>query len=615
MYEAEANWKIGSIGDLPTDVLARFAQSRATVLQRTLLAWGEHCTECVWPTCYSTCDIYQAREDGRCRRFIDGMVRIEYPESLNGYLLKIRFKRWAKLWSLGSLRLRELSHTDRIERYDFALAKLAQSAPFLPLQRLLVKILYAGKKRRPSTPAHGPKLPHCFLLECYNPASAPVSVTLTIRGQNSPIPFQKQLAMEAGFNRYRISIAEISHGLNLAEHFTIEIVPNEITDGCTLFFGALDFVAENNLAETALQQSGLARNAAAARTCKCVVWDLDNTVWDGVLIEDGGEKLKLRPHILEIFRTLDERGILLSVASKNNPEEAAATLKSFGLSEYILCPQISWGPKSQGIREIAHRLNIGIDSLLFVDDSAFEREEVKSALPEITVVDAANYLNIPERPDCQVVVTEESRKRRILYREQEIRNSVLQEFQGDYMVFLRDCKIHLTIRNMTEANLDRVYELTQRTNQMNFSGNRYTRDQLRELLGNPEIHKFVIDCSDRFGSYGTVGFCCVHAVEPRMTDLMFSCRIQSKRIEHAFLSFLLRRYRTRHNRDFYVSYRKTPRNTKQGKVFDDLQFEVLDVTDGVTELVYRWQKDIPEDGIVLIEDLAEKNAAVSRVDQ
>ncbi len=89
---------------------------------------------------------------------------------------------------------------------------------------------------------------------------------------------------------------------------------------------------------------------------------------------------------------------------------------------------------------------------------------------------------------------------------------------------------------MTEENLERVHELTQRTNQMNFSGNRYDREVLREIVRKLSSRHHVLSCEDRFGSYGVIGFSLVDRREPRMTDLMFSCRMQSKRVEHAFLA-------------------------------------------------------------------------------
>jgi hypothetical protein len=91
MYESEANRKSESQEHIPAEVLQRFAESKTTVLRRTALPWSEHCTECVWPSCYSTCELYSPREDGRCRRFVDGMARVDCPKAFNSYLLKITF--------------------------------------------------------------------------------------------------------------------------------------------------------------------------------------------------------------------------------------------------------------------------------------------------------------------------------------------------------------------------------------------------------------------------------------------------------------------------------------------------------------------------------------------
>lgn len=96
MYESEANGQIDLGHGIPADVIQRFGELSGSVLARTTLPWSEHCTECVWPTCYSTCDLYSAREDGRCRRFAEGMVRVDCPTATNSYLLKIQFKRWGQ---------------------------------------------------------------------------------------------------------------------------------------------------------------------------------------------------------------------------------------------------------------------------------------------------------------------------------------------------------------------------------------------------------------------------------------------------------------------------------------------------------------------------------------
>ena len=126
---------------------------------------------------------------------------------------------------------------------------------------------------------------------------------------------------------------------------------------------------------------------------------------------------------------------------------------------------------------------------------------------------------------------------------------------------------------MTRANLQRVHELTQRTNQMNFSGTRYDHEVLERMLTVPHLDTFVLECRDRFGSYGVIGFSIVDRREPRLTDLMFSCRIQSKRVEHAFLRYLFGRYMDAPGRDFWANYRKTTRNAPSGQVFADLGME------------------------------------------
>ena len=198
--------------------------------------------------------------------------------------------------------------------------------------------------------------------------------------------------------------------------------------------------------------------------------------------------------------------------------------------------------KSESIRTIAQQLNIGIDSLLFVDDSQFELEQVRAACPGIRALDALQYRTLSEMKECQAPVTAESKERRKMYQVEAKRQDMAAEFKSDYLAFLRDCQVHLWIRPMTEENIERVHELTQRTNQMNFSGNRYDREVLRTVLATSHLDTYVLSCEDRFGSYGVVGFSIVDRREPRMTDLMFSCRVQSKRVEHAFLAYVMKTY-------------------------------------------------------------------------
>ncbi|MGE5723648.1 MAG: hypothetical protein ACM34G_00630, partial [Acidobacteriota bacterium] len=135
---------------------------------------------------------------------------------------------------------------------------------------------------------------------------------------------------------------------------------------------------------------------------------------------------------------------------------------------------------------------------------------------------------------------------------------------------------------------------------MNFSGNRYRRDVLQQMLNSETLDLHVLHCQDRFGSYGVVGFAVVDKLQPRITDLMFSCRIQGKRVEHAFLTVLLKRYISQSGKDLFADYRKTERNAPAGRVFEDLGFEKVGKNNGVATLVFRKHKPVHDDDIVQV---------------
>jgi FkbH-like protein len=591
MYETEANFRTESSAQLPSDATEAFAELRGKIVARTVLPWSEHCTECAWPTCYSTCDMYSPRQDGRCRRFVDGMVRVDCPTAFNGYLLKIRFKQWGKLWTPGNLNLHPVQKASRMEKRDYQVGKVLYQLPLPnPMKSLVVNKRYGMKKRLAIRASSKRDLPTCFLLECFNPMDQGIDLSLSVRsfGKEGKIPFQKLIQIRPGFQLVRIPLSEISNVVNLDIPFNMELIPNEIGKEITLYFGLMDFAHE---VQAPVQQSS---------KVKCVVWDLDHTLWNGVLVEEGAANLQLKPGIMNIIEELDRRGILQSVASKNNNEEAIQVLRAFHLEEFFLYPQISWGQKGEAIKRISHCLNIGVDALLFVDDSEFELRQVESACPGVRVLDASRYSSLLAMEECQVPITAESRNRRKMYKVEQDRQDSAESFKDDYSAFLKHCNIQLTVRPLTEENLERVHELTQRTNQMNFSGNRYDREVLRKIMQTPSLDTYVLACEDRFGSYGIVGFGTVDNREPRMTDLMFSCRIQSKRVEHAFLRYIIDKYVVATGRDFHANYRKTPRNLFSGQVFADLEMQETGLMDGITTLVFPKEKKAPDDGIITV---------------
>ena len=596
MYETEVNCKVETIDQIPQEVLKALSDSRYTISMRTVLPWGEHCTECVWPTCYSTCDLYEARPGGNCRRFVDGMVRVASESALSGYVLKISFKRWAKLWTVGNIRLHSSRQAERIENRDYRVGSVIQTLAMPAVVRSLVSgKRYSFKKRVAQAARPTATKPSSFMLECYNPAETSVLLSLTVRSQNPAhkVPYQALLEVKSGFNRIRTPFAEINMCVPLEEPFSVELIPNEVADGTTLYFGIMEFVRE---------VSSLGRNSQSRAKIKCVIWDLDNTLWEGILVEQGPSKLRLRPGVREFIEELDQRGILQSVASKNNPEEATDVLKSLDVAEYFLFPQISWSPKSESIASIIQQLNIGADTVLLIDDSDFELEQVRNVLPDVRVVRADETGNLLSIPELDVPVTDESRNRRKLYQLENARQVIKQGFGEDYKAFLKHCNIRMTLAAMTSQSLERVHELTQRTNQMNFSGNRYDRSRLEEILGSPNLDTYLIQCDDKFGSYGVVGFAIVDRNEPRLTDLMFSCRIQSKRVEHAFLAYVIDKYTSSSYPTFSANYRKTPRNEPSGRVFSDLGFSESGFADGVSLLTIQRESVKADEDIIQIFD-------------
>ena len=590
MYETETNIKIESSDPLPPEVISAFGGLRGKILTRTVLPWSEHCTECVWPTCYSTCDLYSPREDGRCRRFVDGMVRINSPAAAGNYLLKIRFKQWGKLWTPGNLRLHSMEKAEQIEHRDYRIGTVLYQLPLpAPIKKAVTQKRYSFKKRMARRTSRMKEVPTCFLVECFNPTDRSIPLSLTIRSldERGKIPFQRLIELKPGFQIVRVPFEEISRVLHFDAPFHVELIPNEVVEDTTLYFGLMEFVQEIQLAGT-------------KGKIKCVVWDLDNTLWDGVLVEDGPANLRLKHGIVDIIHALDRRGILQSIASKNNHDDAMQVLKACHIDQFFLCPQISWETKGEAIRAISQQLNIGIDTLLFVDDSDFELQQVKAACPQVCVLNAREYRSLPEMEECQVPVTVESANRRTMYQVERARQEVARNFKDDYDAFLKSCKIELKIQPLTEENLDRVHELTQRTNQMNFSGNRYDRAVLRSILQTPFLDTYVLACEDQFGSYGIVGFGIVDNRGPRMTDLMFSCRIQSKRVEHAFMGYIIRKYISATGKNFQANYRKTPRNAPSGRVFSDLGMQEIEVREGVTSLEFSRDAEVPDEGIIKI---------------
>lgn len=594
MFESEVYQGFEKLtGQLPAEVVAEFKRTTSLILYQSVLHWSEHCTECAMPECFKTCELYSPRVDGKCQRFIHGMQRLSDSPFDPNFVLRVQFKRWGVLQTQGNASVYPIEEVLRREEQDLRRTDLIRFVFPRIAKKYLVKYFHREKKQdRIREQNTGKAIPDAFLVESFNPNTKTVNVSLTMRskvGKFAKLPFQHKIELTPGYHRHFVPFDEISKRMETELPFRIDLLPYDLEPEEPLYFGRLDFV---KVAEELIEKR------KPKGEVKCVVWDLDNTLWDGVLVETKPESIQLKPGIKDIIVDLDRKGVLHSVASKNDLDHAMKAIQHLGLDEFFLYPEISWGPKSHGIKRIARNLNIDTNTFLFVDDNAFEREEVSSSLPEVLCLDAANYQTIPSMKEFDLPVTEESKARRNYYLTEENRKNIAATFDDNYFDFLRSCELQIEIRPLDQSSRKRVYELAQRTNQMNFSGNRYTENQIEQIEDNKGLDTFVVSSHDRFGDYGIVGFGIVDRQDNKLIDLMFSCRIQSKRVEHAFFNYLLGRYLPQG--DFYVNYRRTERNKFTGQVFEDLSFEEVDRNGDVLTLVFRQSQEILDDQILKV---------------
>lgn len=275
-------------------------------------------------------------------------------------------------------------------------------------------------------------------------------------------------------------------------------------------------------------------------TVKCLVWDLDNTLWKGVLVEDG--EVVLDDQVRETILGLDSRGILQAVASKNDHDHAWERLAALGIAEYFVLARIGWRPKSESIREIADLLRFAYGTIAFVDDQPAERAEVAFHLPQVRCYPAERIPELLTLPECMPrTVTVDSRRRRQMYQANLLRQSEQESFAGPSEEFLRSLDLAMEIDRATVEDLARVEELTLRTSQMNATGVHYSDADLRALLDDPCHEVLTVTMSDRFGPHGAVGVALleVGAAVWHLKLLATSCRVVSFGAGAAVLNWLI----------------------------------------------------------------------------
>jgi FkbH-like protein len=291
------------------------------------------------------------------------------------------------------------------------------------------------------------------------------------------------------------------------------------------------------------------------KLAKCIAVDLDNTLWGGVIGEDGMTGIKLSQEfpgaafqaVQRALQDLSRRGILLAIASKNNPADAMEALSSH--AGMILKPRdfaatrINWNDKAQSLRELAVELNIGLDSIAFVDDNPVERQGIRERAPEAIVVE------LPEDPmrfaqalrDCpwfeRLTLSDEDRKRGEYYAFQRER-AKLEAAVGSKEDFYRSLDQVAEIALVTPATLARIAQLTQKTNQFNLTTRRYTEQQIQEMSACPGWRVWSLKVTDRYADNGLVAVAISHSADSvcEIDTFLMSCRVIGRTVETALLA-------------------------------------------------------------------------------
>jgi FkbH-like protein len=189
-----------------------------------------------------------------------------------------------------------------------------------------------------------------------------------------------------------------------------------------------------------------------------------------------------------------------------------------------------------------------------------------------------------------------------MYKTEEVRKTAYTSSGGSYHHFLKDCDIRLTVAPLSSASVVRVYELSQRTNQLNTSGRRYTREELDAMIKeNAADSTYVLSCADRFGEYGIIGFCVLSPASQDVESFFMSCRVQRKRVENAFFNLLDAELAERGAGELQVNFRETAKNTAAARMLSELGFTYRPDGDGAGRYVRALSQPFPETDVVAVE--------------
>ena len=334
-------------------------------------------------------------------------------------------------------------------------------------------------------------------------------------------------------------------------------------------------------------------NAVMGITKKCIVLDLDNTLWGGIIGEDGFDNIKLGDDAVgrsfvefqKRLLALNQRGIILAVNSKNNFEDAMEVIKkhpSMILREdNFACMKINWDDKVTNLQEISKELNIGLDSMVFFDDDLINQEFVKTSLPEVLVVELPNDSSqfaqiITKMKEFDVLkITEEDVKRNEMYSVQKKRTELKNKIV-DFDEFLKQMNIEVNVKKADSFTIPRISQLTLKTNQFNLTTKRYQQEEISSFSSDKDRIVECVQVSDKFGDNGITGVYIIEKKDSKewiIDTFLLSCRIMGRKVEEAMLYQIIEKAKNLGIKKIKGKFIPTKKNKPAENFYSDCGFK------------------------------------------
>lgn len=353
--------------------------------------------------------------------------------------------------------------------------------------------------------------------------------------------------------------------------------------------------------------------SANGKTKKALIFDCDNTLWKGILGEDGFDKIKIYKEIQHIAIMLAKKGVILGLCSKNNPQDVNEVLEKHPdmilKDEHIIIKKVNWENKVSNLKAIAKELNIGLDSLVFVDDSNFEVNLIKEELPMVEVFQVPakdyEYAMIMRKISNLFYYPKETKEdlEKVRMYKSQVKRAEEEQSIGDIEEYLKSLELVVSTYIDDSKEISRISQMTQKTNQFNLTTKRYTEADIENFINSSNYTVIAIGVSDKFGDNGIVGVAILeHQNDLVIIDtLLMSCRVLGRNIEYKFMDIIVDRLNSKGVDKIESNYLKTYKNEQVSNLYDRYGFEIIEKNDDQTR--YK----------ILVKDYKNKNLNYIRV--